>query len=166
MGLNPRELGATESDILLLKDSCMVSHFLGLTAKAVVREVHGPRVKEIDLLILKWLLVRQVWVGTLGPRCWWTPFLKFPYTFITQVGTNRHSFPKAQYCNCFFKKSTLKVSYTKIRWDLFQGYKNDSTFLHEINLQSNYINKMKHKTHMLISIDVKKHLTKLKSTYD
>ena len=25
---------------------------------------------------------------------------------------------------------------------------------------------MKHKTHMLISIDVKKHLTKLKSTYD
>ena len=30
----------------------------------------------------------------------------------------------------------------------------------------NHINKMKHKTHMIISIDVKKHLTKLKSTYD
>ena len=53
MGLNPRELGAVESDILLLKDSCMVSDFLGLTAKAVVREVHGPHVKETDLLILK-----------------------------------------------------------------------------------------------------------------
>ena len=53
MGFNPRELGAMESYILLLKDSCMVSHFLGLTAKAVVREVPGPRVKETDLLILK-----------------------------------------------------------------------------------------------------------------
>ena len=51
MGLNPRELGAVESDILLLKDSCMVSHFLGLTAKVVVREVPGLYVKEIHLLM-------------------------------------------------------------------------------------------------------------------
>lgn len=52
--------------------------------------------------------------------------------------------------------STLKGSYTTIKWDLFQEYKDGLTTLNKWTWYTNHINKMMDKNHMITSVDAEK----------
>ena len=51
-----------------------------------------------------------------------------------------------------------------IKWDLFQGCKDDSIFTNKTMIH--HVNKMKDGNHMFISIDAENHLTNSTSIYD